>query len=140
MGMLQMDNNRSDSNRIRLTICMHHIICDGWSMGILVPDLFDLYEAIQSNQDPKSKVPKLRYVDYASWQRDRLTGPMSTISKLFGSITWLMHQYFPCPPTIRVLSCKALMARFSDFHCLRRSPQNCMRLLRIGMLPCSNWC
>jgi amino acid adenylation domain-containing protein len=53
---------------------MHHIISDGWSLGVLVRELVTLYEAYLGNRS--SPLPELavQYADYAVWQRDWLQG------------------------------------------------------------------
>lgn len=57
-----------------LLITMHHIISDGWSIGILVRELADLYEAYwQGRVDPLAPLP-IQYADYALWQRQWLQG------------------------------------------------------------------
>ncbi len=57
-----------------LLLTMHHIVSDGWSMGILTRELTVLYEAF-SNEDP-SPLPELpiQYADFAHWQREWLQG------------------------------------------------------------------
>jgi amino acid adenylation domain-containing protein len=57
-----------------LMLTMHHIVSDGWSMGVLVREVVTLYEAFR--QDQESPLPELpiQYVDYAVWQRDWLKG------------------------------------------------------------------
>ncbi len=55
----------------RLVIAMHHIVSDGWSMGIFFRELSALY------RDPEGKgLPGLpiQYADFAAWQRERLSG------------------------------------------------------------------
>jgi amino acid adenylation domain-containing protein len=58
-----------------LLLTMHHIISDGWSMGVLVRELTTLYHCF-ANELP-SPLPELpiQYADYALWQRQRLQGP-----------------------------------------------------------------
>ncbi|KAG0310588.1 hypothetical protein BG000_006988, partial [Podila horticola] len=52
---------------------MHHIIVDGWSMGVLFRDLSKLYESYCSGV-PESLAPlSIQYPDYAAWQRQWLT-------------------------------------------------------------------
>jgi hypothetical protein len=53
---------------------MHHIISDGWSMGILVREVAALYEAYSAGEE--SPLPELpvQYADYAYWQREWLQG------------------------------------------------------------------
>jgi amino acid adenylation domain-containing protein len=53
---------------------MHHIVSDGWSMGVLVKEVATLYAAYV--QDLPSPLPKLavQYADFAQWQRQWLRG------------------------------------------------------------------
>ncbi|HSE16459.1 MAG TPA: condensation domain-containing protein, partial [Pyrinomonadaceae bacterium] len=55
-------------------LTMHHIISDGWSMGVLVKEVVTLYEAFA--QKAASPLPELtiQYADYAVWQREYLQG------------------------------------------------------------------
>ena len=57
-----------------LLLTMHHIISDGWSIGILTKELTALYEAF--TQGKPSPLPDLaiQYADYAVWQREWLQG------------------------------------------------------------------
>ncbi|PPV03229.1 condensation domain-containing protein, partial [Xanthomonas bromi] len=55
-------------------VCMHHIVSDGWSMGILIDELNVLYRAFaRGDTDPLAPLP-IQYADYASWQRHWLAG------------------------------------------------------------------
>jgi amino acid adenylation domain-containing protein len=57
-----------------LLLTMHHIVSDGWSLGILLRELSALYEAFRAGQaSPLSELP-IRYVDFARWQRGWLRG------------------------------------------------------------------
>lgn len=63
----------SAEDHIALLI-MHHIIADGWSMGVLIRELAELYRAFAHNQpSPLDKLP-LQYHDFARWQREWLSG------------------------------------------------------------------
>ena len=62
----------NEQNMLLLT--MHHIISDGWSVGIFFRELSLLYEAAyQGRRSPLPELP-IQYVDYAQWQRERLSG------------------------------------------------------------------
>ncbi|MDZ8086287.1 MAG: amino acid adenylation domain-containing protein [Nostoc sp. DedQUE12b] len=55
-----------------LLLNMHHIICDDWSMGVLIRELGTLYAAFAQNQpSPLLELP-LQYADFAHWQREWL--------------------------------------------------------------------
>ncbi len=55
-----------------LLLTLHHIISDGWSMGVLFRELGALYEAFsQGRPSPLGELP-IQYADYAVWQREWL--------------------------------------------------------------------
>src|SRR5262249_26188459 len=63
----------SDQEHV-LLVTMHHIVSDGWSMGILTKELSALYRAYKLGQsDPLPPLP-VQYADYAAWQRQWLSG------------------------------------------------------------------
>ena len=58
-----------------LLVTMHHIVSDGWSMGVLINEFNSLYGAFcQGSTDPLP-VLAVQYSDYAAWQRSRVQGP-----------------------------------------------------------------
>ncbi|WP_369981515.1 non-ribosomal peptide synthase/polyketide synthase [Xanthomonas bundabergensis] len=57
-----------------LLVNQHHIISDGWSIGVLVGEISALYTAFSQGQpDPLPALP-VQYADYAAWQRRWLQG------------------------------------------------------------------
>jgi amino acid adenylation domain-containing protein/non-ribosomal peptide synthase protein (TIGR01720 family) len=55
-------------------LTMHHIVSDGWSMGVFVRELAALYQASSAGQpSPLEELP-FQYADYAVWQREWLSG------------------------------------------------------------------
>ncbi|MFG6107725.1 amino acid adenylation domain-containing protein [Leptothoe sp. EHU-05/26/07-4] len=57
-----------------LVAVLHHIIADGWSMGVLIQELSVLYQSARAQSpEPLPKLP-IQYADFASWQRRWLTG------------------------------------------------------------------
>jgi hypothetical protein len=57
-----------------LLLSMHHIVSDGWSMGILVREATELYAAHCEGREPRLPELKIQYADYAAWQREWLKG------------------------------------------------------------------
>src|ERR1700730_18252672 len=47
-----------------LLLDMHHIICDGWSMGVFFRELATLYEAFQTGQPVPLPALSIQYADY----------------------------------------------------------------------------
>ncbi|MBI5032798.1 MAG: amino acid adenylation domain-containing protein [Chloroflexi bacterium] len=57
-----------------LLFAMHHIISDGWSLGVLVRELAALYTAFVFHQSPSLPDLPIQYADFACWQREYLQG------------------------------------------------------------------
>ncbi|MDF1845006.1 MAG: condensation domain-containing protein [Rubripirellula sp.] len=55
-------------------INLHHIIADGWSMGVLMRELDHFYSHYSQNHPTTLKTLPIQYSDYSEWQRDRLQG------------------------------------------------------------------
>ncbi|GHG32198.1 MULTISPECIES: non-ribosomal peptide synthetase [Amycolatopsis] len=53
-----------------LLLCQHHIITDGWSVGLLV----DEFAALYAGEKPAPL--DIGYRDYSRWHHDRLAGPL----------------------------------------------------------------
>ncbi|UJB21510.1 MULTISPECIES: non-ribosomal peptide synthetase [Lysobacter] len=63
-----------------LLLTLHHIVSDGWSMGVLIEELDALYrayslEGVPTQVDPLPALP-VQYADYAVWQRRWLDGAL----------------------------------------------------------------
>jgi acyl carrier protein len=63
----------SDTEHI-VRVTMHHIVSDGWSLGVLIREVSALYDAFRSGEP--SPLPELdvQYADFAAWQRQWLQG------------------------------------------------------------------
>ena len=74
--MLRASFIRLSGEEGALLFNMHHIASDGWSMGVLVNEFGQLYEAFsQDKPDPLAPLA-IQYADYAQWQRDWLKGEL----------------------------------------------------------------
>ncbi|WP_437282988.1 amino acid adenylation domain-containing protein [Sorangium sp. So ce375] len=57
-----------------LILVLHHLVCDGWSMGVLLRELAALYASAAAGAPPALPPLAVQYGDYAAWQRERLDG------------------------------------------------------------------
>jgi len=79
---------RTGEARWVFTYTMHHIISDGWSMGVVIRELLLLYSAyIKGEPDPLPPL-RIQYKDYASWQREQLSG-----DRLVGHQRYWLEQF-----------------------------------------------
>jgi aspartate racemase len=58
-----------------LLFTVHHIVCDGWSLGLFLSDLQTAYEARAAGHAPTMPPLPLHYSAYAAAERERLAGP-----------------------------------------------------------------
>ena len=65
---------KTDQQQFQVTILLHHIVADGWSIGVLFKELQDLYTAFCDEQDAKLQTLAIQYSDYAHWQSNELAG------------------------------------------------------------------
>jgi amino acid adenylation domain-containing protein len=68
-GLLRLD----ETNHV-LLMTMHHIVSDGWSMGVLYRELSTLYNAYSTGWPPALTELPISYADFAIWQREWLSG------------------------------------------------------------------
>ncbi|HEX3093000.1 MAG TPA: amino acid adenylation domain-containing protein, partial [Candidatus Angelobacter sp.] len=57
-----------------LLVTMHHIVSDGWSMGLLVQEFMELYDAARQQRPSTLGTLEIQYGDYTLWQREWLQG------------------------------------------------------------------
>ncbi|MBA2324712.1 MAG: amino acid adenylation domain-containing protein, partial [Pseudonocardiales bacterium] len=67
---------RMDARDHALSLVLHHIITDGWSMGVLVEELSALYRAASRHEVADLAPLPVQYADFSAWQRAALSGPI----------------------------------------------------------------
>ncbi|MEA2604954.1 MAG: hypothetical protein QOF89_5946 [Acidobacteriota bacterium] len=80
-----------------LVVAFHHIISDGWSLGIFVRELAALYGAFSEERPSPLPELTLRYRDFARWQRAWLQGDV-----LAAQLTYWRRKLAGAPPHLRL--------------------------------------
>jgi surfactin family lipopeptide synthetase A len=80
-----------------LLVTMHHIISDGWSMGIFVDELSALYRATLTETPAQLPELPIQYADFAQWQRHWLTGDV-----LQTQVDYWKQQLATAPPLLEL--------------------------------------
>jgi amino acid adenylation domain-containing protein len=65
---------RLDPGHHLLVLVIHHIVCDGWSIGVLVRELWACYADELAGRRPRLVSLPIEYADFAAWQRSWLSG------------------------------------------------------------------
>jgi amino acid adenylation domain-containing protein len=78
-----------------LLLVIHHIISDGWSIGVLMNEVIALYDAYTGGREPALPELPIQYADYAVWQREWLTGDV-----LEEQLTYWREQLSGAPPVL----------------------------------------
>lgn len=53
-----------------LLVTVHHMVCDGWSIGVLVREIPHLYKEVRDGFPASLPSLPIRYAEYALWQRE----------------------------------------------------------------------
>ncbi|MBC8757077.1 amino acid adenylation domain-containing protein [Kordia sp. YSTF-M3] len=61
-----------DHERYFLSLCIHHIISDEWSMHVLVRDVIEIYNGLKSGTNTELTPLRIQFKDYASWELDNI--------------------------------------------------------------------
>lgn len=62
---------------------VHHIISDGWSIGVLIQELMYSYESYCKNEEPVMVPLRIQYKDYTQWSNDKIEEPRMQQAKTF---------------------------------------------------------
>ncbi|WP_244237973.1 non-ribosomal peptide synthase/polyketide synthase, partial [Corallococcus terminator] len=93
---------RLDEGTHLLLLCMHHIVSDGWSLGVLVREVVAGYEAFASGRTPVLPVLPVQYADFAVWQRSWLQGDV-----LAEQVAWWKQHLSGVPHVLELPTDKA---------------------------------
>ena len=80
-----------------LLVTLHHIVSDGWSLGVLVQEVAALYSAFHSGQPSPLPELTIQYADFAHWQRTWLQGEV-----LEQQMSYWREQLTGAPPVLEL--------------------------------------
>lgn len=67
--LLRLGVVRSSAEESTVTLTVHHIVADAWSMEVFVRELGEAYAARQQGREPTWNELPIQYADFAIWQR-----------------------------------------------------------------------
>src|SRR5205807_5045558 len=91
----------SDDEHIAVVV-MHHIVSDGWSIGVLIREVGALYAAFSQGRVSPLPALAVQYADYALWQRGWLQGEV-----LAKQVTYWRERLQGAPAALELPTCRA---------------------------------
>ncbi|MBL4703506.1 MAG: AMP-binding protein, partial [Flavobacteriales bacterium] len=92
--LLRVKLVRLDDDVYVLNYVIHHIISDGWSMGVMLQEILIAYAALENGVEPQFEPLRIQYKDFASWQQKQLNSEEISSHKQF----WLTQFEGAIPP------------------------------------------
>jgi amino acid adenylation domain-containing protein len=80
-----------------LLVSLHHVVSDGWSLGVLFRELSALYAAFAAGRESPLAEPAVQYADFAAWQREQLSG-----DALDRQLAWWTARLAGAPPLLEI--------------------------------------
>lgn len=80
-----------------LLVTTHHIVTDGWSMGIFHRELMELYEAFAAGRPSPLRELPIQYADYAGWHRGWFEGSIYE-----SQLAYWKQQFATLPPALEL--------------------------------------
>jgi amino acid adenylation domain-containing protein len=80
-----------------LLLALHHIVVDGWSMGVIAGEMGRLYEALRAGRPSPLAPPAIEYADFAAWQHEQLAG-----EAMEREIAYWRERLTPEPPALEL--------------------------------------
>ena len=73
-SMLNVTLVKEHACQYKLLLTVHHIVADGWSMGLITKEFIQLYDALMGANTAQLPTLAVQYADFAMWQRSWLQG------------------------------------------------------------------
>ena len=78
-------------------LSMHHILADGWSLGLLLQELREFYESELQDREPVLAELEIQYADFAEWEQETLQG-----ESLASLQAYWKESLTPLPPSLEL--------------------------------------
>lgn len=72
LPLLRVSLVKLEEKRYCIAVTIHHIICDGWSLNVLLKELREIYHALEQGIQPALAPLAIQYKDYAAWHNQLL--------------------------------------------------------------------
>ncbi|MEW5929568.1 MAG: non-ribosomal peptide synthase/polyketide synthase, partial [Gemmatimonadota bacterium] len=95
--LLRVSAVRLDEAEWAVLFTLHHVVSDGWSMGLLVREVSALYGAFSEGREAALPELPVQYADYAVWQRAWLAGEV-----LESRLGWWRERLSGAPPLLEL--------------------------------------
>ncbi|MBE7384654.1 MAG: amino acid adenylation domain-containing protein [Leptolyngbya sp. SIO1E4] len=86
----------SQDNHV-LLFTIHHTVYDTWSLGVIIRELSDLYQAFLTGKSSSLPELPIQYADFAVWQRQELQG-----ENLKSQLAYWKRQLANAPPLLQL--------------------------------------
>ncbi len=74
---------RQSADTSTLFLCLHHLVTDFWSIGLIARELSALYTAARQGRSASLPVPPLSFADYVQWEARLLDSPEGERNKRY---------------------------------------------------------
>ena len=86
-----------EDTKFVLHIVMHHIISDGWSLGIFIKEFTECYRSYNEKNEPILPELKIQYADFAQWQEK-----WSKSSDYINQLNYWLNEFKSLPESLKI--------------------------------------
>ena len=98
LPLLRVALIRTQQRECILHVTVHHIVADGWAVGLLAKEIGDIYDAYVRGLPSPLPDPEMQYADYAAWQRELLQSEAITTQNQYWLERFRDHTPFEVMP------------------------------------------
>lgn len=80
-----------------LLLTAHHIVCDGWSVGLIAAEMGEICDALQTGRAPVLPALEVSYGDYSSWMREWMESDELEADRAYWEPKLAGSDYFELP-------------------------------------------